>query len=218
MPVPAAGLAQFSRIVAHNQFTASARLAVAPVPLLGALADQNTMLLARVIPALAFGVGSVIADGAAIVNAITAIQNATNELTTTVSNYNGNILGSLPIILQSTSLLSTIKKGTQTAEESAALADLEAVTVGLATITLVGNVNASLDAIVDAKPKFDRNLLTPVVLLNLEQQRSASSDFSDAVVSKLPPTFVSTGQQLAAQISEAFSEAISVYSGGILDK
>ncbi|KAH8746216.1 hydrophobic surface binding protein A-domain-containing protein [Diaporthe sp. PMI_573] len=176
------------------------------------------MLVARFIPALVFGVGSVLADGAAIASAISAIQNATDELTTTVSNYNGNLLGSLPIIVQSTSLLSTIKKGTKTAEESAALADLEALTVGLATITLVGKVNASLDAIVDAKPKFDRNLLTPVVLLNLEQQRSASSDFSDAVVSKLPAAFVSTGQQLAAQISAAFSEAISVYSGGILDK
>jgi hypothetical protein len=176
------------------------------------------MLISRAVPALVFCVGSVLADGAAIANAISAIQNATNELTTTVSNYNGNLLGSLPIIIQSTSLLKTIKKGTETAEESAPLADLEALTVGLATITLVGNVNASLDAIVAAKPKFDRNLLTPVVLLNLEQQRSASSDFSDAVVGKLPENFVSTGQQLAAQISEAFSEAISVYSGGILDK
>lgn len=176
------------------------------------------MLVARFLPTLVLGVGSVLADGTSIVNAITAIQNATNELTTTVSNYNGNILGALPIIVQSTSLLSTIKKGTQTAEESAALSDIEAVTVGLATITLVGNVNASLDAIVDAKPKFDRNLLTPVVLLNLEQQRSASSDFSDAVVRKLPATFVSTGEQLAAQIGEAFSEAISIYSGGILSQ
>ncbi|KAI7780498.1 hypothetical protein LA080_016012 [Diaporthe eres] len=176
------------------------------------------MLIARVLPTLVLGVGSVLADGTSIVNAIAAIQNATNELTTTVSNWNGNILGALPIIVQSTELLNTIKKGTQTAEESAALADLEAVTVGLATITLVGNVNASLDTIVDAKPKFDRDLLTPVVLLNLEQERSASADFSDAVVSKLPATFASTGQQLAAQISEAFSEAISVYSGGILSR
>ncbi|KAI3391314.1 hypothetical protein diail_7602 [Diaporthe ilicicola] len=175
------------------------------------------MLVTKFLPVVALGVGGVLADGTSIVNAITAIQNATNQLTTTVSDYNGNILGALPIILESTSLLSTIKKGTQTAEQSAPLADLEAVTVGLATITLVGNVNASLDAIVDAKPKFDRNLLTPVVLLNLEQQKSASSDFSDAVVAKLPATFVSTGQQLAAQINEAFSEAISIYSGGILD-
>lgn len=174
------------------------------------------MLARRFLPALILGAGCVLADGTAITNAITAIQNATNELSITVGNWDGDILGSLPIITQSTSLLVTINKGTKTAKESDTLSDIEALTVGLATITLVDDVQASLNAIVDAKPKFDNDLLTAVVLLNLEEEKSASSEFSSAVVSTLPDTFVETGEQLADQIAAAFDDAISTYSGGIL--
>ena len=170
----------------------------------------------RLLPAFLFGVDSVLADGTTITNAITAIQNATNELATTVGNWDGDILGSLPIIAQSTSLLATINQGTETAKQSATLSDIEALTVGLATITLVDDVQTSLDVIVDAKSKFDSDLLTAVVLLNLEEEKSASLAFSNAVVNTLPESFVETGEQLAEEISTAFDDAISVYSGGIL--
>lgn len=157
-----------------------------------------------------------LADGAAIASAISAIQNATIALNDTVAAWEGGILGALPIIAESTSLLSTINKGAATAKQSANLSDIEAFTVGVDTITLVNDVNSSLTTIIAAKPRFDRTLLSGIVLLNLEQEKSASADFSNAIVSKLPVTFVSTGEILAGQIAAAFAEAIDVYSGGIL--
>ncbi|PSR75536.1 antigenic cell wall galactomanno protein-like protein, partial [Coniella lustricola] len=151
---------------------------------------------------------TVLGDGAAIVAAITAIQNSTIALTDTVASWNGGILSAIPIIVESTSLLSTINAGTSTAQQSANLTALEAFTVGVDVYELVTYVNASLTTIVAAKPDFDKDLLTGIVLLNLEQQKSASADFSGAIVSKLPADLVTTGQALAAEIAAAFADAI----------
>lgn len=156
------------------------------------------------------------ADGAAIATAISAIQNATLDLGSTVASWNGNLLGAIPIVADSTALLGTIYKGTKTAQASANLTDLEAITVGLAVIQLVTDVNTTLTTLIAAKPSFDRNLLSAVVLLNLEQEKSASEGFSDALLEKLPSTFTSTGETLADEISASFDEAIDVFSDGFL--
>ncbi|KAF3769722.1 hypothetical protein M406DRAFT_19871, partial [Cryphonectria parasitica EP155] len=152
------------------------------------------------------------ADGAAIVDAISAIQNATLALASTVGDWDGNILSSIPIVLDSTTLLNTINQGTATAQASANLTDLEAFTVGVDTLDLVTDVNTTLTTLIAAKPDFDRDLLTAVVLLNLEQEKSASASFSDAIISKLPSTIVSTGQTLAAEITASFDQAIDIFS------
>lgn len=174
------------------------------------------MLIINSFIALLVGVSTVLADGAAIEGAISAIQNATSALSDTVGSWDGGLLGSLPIIVDSTSLLNTINKGTATAKQSANLSDVEGFTVGVDTIQLVTDVNSSLTTIIAAKSKFDKILLTPVVLLNLELEKSASADFSDAVISKLPATLVSAGETLSEEIAASFDQAIGVYSGGIL--
>lgn len=159
------------------------------------------------------GASSVLADGAAIVAAITAIQNSTLDLDTAVAEWDGGILGALPIVADSAALLSTINDATDTAKDSAVLSDLEAISVGLEIISLVTDVNTTLTTIIAAKPKFDGALLSGVVLLNLGLEKSASSDFSDAVIDKLPATFVSTGQTLSSEILASFDQAIDVYEG-----
>lgn len=174
------------------------------------------MLAFRIFTALAVTATTALGDGAAIVAAIAAIQNSTLTLTSTVASWDGGILSSIPIVVESTSLLSTINQGTATAQQSANLSDIEAFTVGVDIYTLVTDVNSSLTTIIAAKPKFDKDLLTGIVLLNLEEEKSASASFSDAVISKLPTDLVSTGQALAAEIAAAFAEAIDVFSDGFL--
>lgn len=170
------------------------------------------MMMFKVLIASFLGASRVLADGAAIVDAITGIQNATADLTNTVATWDGGILGALPIVTESTSLLTAINDATGTAEQSANLTDIEAVTVGLTILNLVTDVNSSLTTIIDAKPKFDAVFLSGVVLLNLVLEKDASTKFSDAVIEKLPTTFVSTGQTLSGEITDSFDEAIAVYS------
>lgn len=159
---------------------------------------------------------SVRADGAAIATAISAIQNASLALGSTVASWDGNILGAVPIVTESTALLGAINAGTGTARASANLTDLEAITVGLATIQLATDVNTTLATLLAAKPLFDRDLLTGVALLNLELEKSASGAFSDALLAKLPASFASTGATIAGEINAAFEQAIDVYSDGLL--
>lgn len=166
-----------------------------------------------ILPALLFGIGGVLADGISITGAITAIQNATNVLSNTVAQWNGDILGAVPIITQSTSLLKIIDEGIAITKASTVLSETEAVTIGLATTTLATTINSLLVVVVDAKTRFDRVLLTPVVLLNLEQEKSASSLLSSAVVGKLSEESVAKVQQLFAQIIAAFDGAIGSYGG-----
>lgn len=173
------------------------------------------LALKLVLTALA-GAHAALADGAAILDAITAIQNATLDLASTVGSWDGSFLGSLPIIGDSTSLLAKIKEGTATAEQSANLTDIEGFSVGIATLGLVTDVNSTLTTLIAAKPKFDKNLITGVALLNLELEKSASGDFSEAVISKLPAAFAAAGETLSAEISASFDQAIDVFSGGIL--
>ncbi|KAJ4423914.1 hypothetical protein N0V82_001342 [Gnomoniopsis sp. IMI 355080] len=170
-------------------------------------------MMIKILLASFLGVSNVLADGAAIVDAISGIQNATAELSATVASWNGGILGALPIVSESTSLLTAINDATDTAKQSANLSDIEAVTVGLTILSLVTDVNTSLTTIIDAKPKFDQVLLSGVVLLNLELEKGASTQFSDAVIEKLPATFVSTGETLSGEITDSFDQAIDVYNG-----
>lgn len=173
------------------------------------------MLTIKSLFALLAGVSFVLADEASIAAAISAIQNATLELSNTVGSWDGGLLSSIPIIVESTSLLTIINEGTATAKQSANLTELEGFTIGLDTIQLVDDVNSTLTTIIAAKPKFADILLAPVVLLNLELEKSASADFSDAVISKLPAVLAPVGEELSDEIAASFDLAISAYTGAI---
>lgn len=173
-------------------------------------------MLPRIFFASLLSASSVLADGAAIATAVGTIQNATLLLGTTVARWDGGILSAIPITVDSTTLLADINKATGTARASAALSDAEAVTVGVGILSLVTSVNSTLTTLIAAKSKFDKTLLTGVVLLNLELEKVASGKFSDAVIAKLPATFVTTGQTLAAEIASSFNLAIDVFNGPFL--
>lgn len=155
---------------------------------------------------------SVAADGASVEAALQAVIDDTAALNTTVATWCGGLLQAVPITARATALLLTVEKGTQTARASANLTTLEALGVGTLTQTLVADVNSTLSTLVDAKPKFDRRLLGPAILLTLKAQRDASARFGAAVVDKIPPLVQGIARALVAQIDESFADAIAVYN------
>lgn len=155
---------------------------------------------------------TVVADAKSITDAMAKIQTQTADLGTTVTNWKGDLLGALPITVKSTQLLSGIKSATKVAEKSANLTLLEALGVADATKNLSTVVQSSLQAIVDAKPKFDKLIiLSPVVLVNLELEQDATDDFSSAVVSKIPEAAQPIAKQLIQPIDDAFAAAIDKF-------
>jgi len=156
------------------------------------------------------------ADGAAIVAALSTISAATVALNSTVTSFPSNALLDLldigSLLSDSATLLNDINSATATAQKSANLTELEAISVAEATISLASSVESTLTNIVNSKGKFDKLVVvSPVILLNLEEEKSATDKFGAAVTAKVPPALQATAQSLLAPIDAAFNSAISTY-------
>jgi hypothetical protein len=169
------------------------------------------MLLSKVF-ALAGLASTALASGASIIAAMDSISNSTKALNKTIASWDGRVLGVCPIVVKSTQLLLDIKNGTEVAHASANLTFSEAVQVASATTSLATVVNSTLTTIIKAKSKFDKLLLSPVILVTLELQKGATDDFSAAVIEKVPASLQATAKGLVKPISDAFSKAIDKYS------
>ncbi|RDL31831.1 Uncharacterized protein BP5553_09233 [Venustampulla echinocandica] len=158
---------------------------------------------------------TVLADGASILAAMSKISSSTAKLNNTVTDFSAGLLGLadvVPLLIDSTNLLHDINSGTKVASSSANLTVPETIQVASATSSLVADVQTVLTSIVNAKPKFDKLVLvSPVVLVNLKEQKRATDKFSAAVVSKLPAAFVEVAKGLVAPIDTAFDAAIAEY-------
>jgi hypothetical protein len=153
----------------------------------------------------------VIADGAAITEAISQISNDTIALNTTLSSWTGNPFTVIDIVIESTALLVHINAGTDTAKASANLTLTEAVRVAQATLKLNAVVISALTTIEAKKPLFQKLLLQPVILLNLVLQHNATDSFAAAVVEKVPASLQTYAKTLTVAIDKKFTEAITIY-------
>lgn len=154
------------------------------------------------------------ADPSSISTSLSKVQSSTAQLGASVASWDGNPLllpGKLPILAGGISLLAEVRKATRTAESSEPLDFDGAVQVAQATIELGKTVNSTLTAIIDAKPKFDKNLLTPLILINLGLQKKATAELSDEIVKKVPAELQDTARELVKPVDEGFALAIHVF-------
>ncbi|KAM0500826.1 hypothetical protein ACHAP8_004543 [Fusarium lateritium] len=163
------------------------------------------------LPLIAF-VGCAFASGDIISTAIDNISNATLALDKSVTNWPQTLVGTLPITTKSTLLLTAIHDGTLAARKSEALSVDETLQVAKATSELTKDVSATIETIIAAKPKFDKLMVSPVILLNLKLQRALSADFSEAVLAKVPKDLQANAKALVQGIDESFAKAIKKYS------
>lgn len=163
-----------------------------------------------------------LADAKAIVDALATIDATTVKLGAAVNKWNGDLFGSLPIVSESTTLLVQTKKGTKAAEGSEALDFYGTLDVAKATNNLVKSVNATMTALIGAKPKFDKLKMSPIIFLTLEIQQGATTDMSNAIIAKVPVQLQDLAKDIVKPIDESFKKAIDVYNilgdiGGIID-
>jgi len=168
------------------------------------------MLLKSIFAAVALA-SSVVADGAAIADAMDLVTNDTIALNSTVSAWKGNPLTVLEIVGQSTKLLLDINSATSVAKKSANLTVLETIGVAEKTLTLATDVETTLATIVAKKQLFADELLQGAILLNLELEKAATDKFSAAVIEKVPESLQATAASLTAPIDTAFESAIAAY-------
>jgi Hydrophobic surface binding protein A len=161
-------------------------------------------------------VARALADGAAIVAAMQTISSATVALNSTVSSFPNNPLLDLldvgPLLTDSITLLNDINSATYIAQQSANLTLSEAISVAQSTLSLASIVESTLTNIVNSKSKFDKLVVvSPVILLNLKLEMSATDAFGAAVVEKVPAALQATARNLLAPIDDAFNSAIAAF-------
>lgn len=159
---------------------------------------------------------TVIADAAAIVTELGKISAQTDKVEGIVTGFSAGIKGLgdvVPLLIESTELLIDIKKATKVAKASEPLNLDGVIAIVGPTQALVADVQSLLAAITNAKPKFDKLLIvSPVVLLNLKQQKKATEELNNAVISKVPADFQGLARDLVAPIYVAFDATIAEYS------
>lgn len=159
-------------------------------------------------------------DATSIINAVSAIGNDLTTLNSTVSGYDGGILGTvtaLDIELETTKVESDLRRAIQTVRESAPLNSTESFYVGIAVLYLEPKIQSTLQNIVSKKSDFQSGLLGLfsldfLVKYNLEQQQALSAQFGAELLKKLDPSFDAVANNVNAQIAGYFQTAIDAFS------
>lgn len=149
---------------------------------------------------------------AAIVEALGTLSTSSAELNNTVAGWSGELFDALPIVTQSVGLLTDTKDAAGVAEESEPLTLEEAVSLAVVMQSLTGDIGNTLTTIEDAKPKFDKLLFGPIILINLKLQKKETDKLSGAVVEKVPEGLREVAQGMVDEVSQLFEEAIDAYS------
>ncbi|PHH89535.1 hypothetical protein CDD83_5821 [Cordyceps sp. RAO-2017] len=170
------------------------------------------MLFSKALLPLALLASSVVGDGNTIRVAMKRITGDTADLGKTVSSWHGDLFGALPVVGKAAALLASLKHGTHTARASTALTTDETLVIATSTQELSDQVNKTLQAVIDAKPKFDHLFVSPLIHLTLEVEKGAADDFSNALLKKVPKDLQSIAEELIKGIMNNFQKALDAYA------
>ncbi|KAM3455559.1 hypothetical protein MY3296_002270 [Beauveria thailandica] len=171
------------------------------------------MLLSRLVAQIALA-ATVLADGAAVNNALKTVDQSINALTTTLTGFSGNIFGAIPVLGASLKLKSDIDKAAKAASSSQGLTSDETLSLADTVGTITTDATKSIDAFIAVKPKFDKLLiLTPIAAGQIKNLKTATVALGDAIVSKVPAELKEIASQLIAQINAQFDRGSAAYGG-----
>ena len=159
-------------------------------------------------------------DGSAVVAAVAKISDQTEALNSTVSSYDGGILGTLTALkieTEAIGLNNALRSAISTTKHSANFTDAESLSVATAFLNLVPVVQSTLDNIVSKKPDFDTGLLgiasiSFLVKDNLETEQQLSLKLGQEVEKKLTAVYAAIAPLVLDEIDGAFTAAIDAYS------
>lgn len=169
------------------------------------------MLYQRLLLALTLGVRSTYADVQSIVTAIDAIAESATILESTVLAWSGKFFDAFALDIQNHIMYKLIKNDTVTARAEDDLTYGDALAVKTSSEQMVANINSTLDTFIDYRPKFDKAMLCPRMLMYLSQQKKAAAAFADAVVTISPGFGKVIADVLGRQVDDPYGKAVDVY-------
>lgn len=113
----------------------------------------------------------VLADGAALLNSLSCVRDATTQLNSTIGPWDGSANTLIPIVNDSADLLTAIFNATKLAVFSPALSESETNDFAHATDGFADDINSTLTTIISKKKMFQQAFLQPVMLLILVAEK-----------------------------------------------
>ncbi|CRG87030.1 hypothetical protein PISL3812_04044 [Talaromyces islandicus] len=148
---------------------------------------------------------------------LNSIESVLTSIGNQVTTLDGYIKASPPnptqIVNASTALISTIKSGVTTVQASANLSDTDALGLVSPVQTLANNVNTTITDLIGIKSTVDKLDYGCTTYKQLEDQLTAATSFSTALVSKVPAALQSIAQGLAKGITTAIQNGVTAYNG-----
>lgn len=170
------------------------------------------MLPSTLLGALALAITPIAADGAAIVESLGTLSASSSDLNNTVAEWSGKLLHSFPIVTKSLGLLKDTKDATEVAEDSEVLTVSETAELAGAMQGLIKDIDDTLTTLGEAKPKFDKLLMGPVILIDLKLQKKETDKLSAAVIEKVPEALQDVAKGMVEEVSGLFDKAIEEFA------
>jgi len=158
---------------------------------------------------LALAVGAV-ADLATIQGVLSGISTQVNSLDTAVNGFGGDASG---LLSAGTTLLSTIKSGTDTIGALPVLASNEAVQVASYVSALNSSVATVVSDLISKKSAIVAAGYGSVILSSLQSQKLASADLATVLTDKVPTALQQVANSLSAGIQDSIAAGVAAYQG-----
>lgn len=158
-------------------------------------------------------------DANAVVAAIQTIEDKTTALTNAISTFKaGQVIQALGIQGKSDDAAKAIDAATNVCKQQTVFNIADSTTVGLKVLNeLKPQVTSLIDILISKKSAFQNVFgnggdFTFLAKYNLQNSRTKSTAFGNALIAILDPSFAGIGKDVAAQIDAEFARGLAAYS------
>ncbi|KAK1997040.1 hypothetical protein LX36DRAFT_90752 [Colletotrichum falcatum] len=150
-----------------------------------------------------------------IQGALQNVQDSLGQLDTSVKALSAADPNSAANLLDaSNKVQASLKQGTTQIQGAQELSIGDALTLQQSAGGLTGAVQTVVDDLVSKKPELDKLQATSIAVDQLKQQKAVATDFSSAVVSKIPAIGQGIAQQSVDQVTNSLDGGIQKLSEG----
>lgn len=155
-------------------------------------------------------------SAAQLLSTINELTNNVKDLTSAVNNYEGSFITLLPqafaVLIANNKVDSSTSKATDIIQKSSPFAANDSKEIVQTLASQITPIKASLDAIKQKYPAFQKTFLTPIVLNSLNQQQNGTDTLITALTAKVTPSdagLLGLGKSI---LDNAFIEVVAIYN------
>lgn len=143
---------------------------------------------------------------------ITTVSDQVAVVDKAVADYVGGSAKGDAVVTASDKLNEVINTGKTNVEGFDPLSSTDALAIVKPIETLTDDVGALVDAVIAAKPNFDKDSLSEKVSASLKAQKESAQGLADAITAKVPDALKDMAKELSAGIAKHIQRGIDAYA------